>query len=315
MIKTGALKNHTLQAAALWSVRLRDGQACPQALAQWRAAHPEHELAWLKISQLEAQLNDLQNAPASTTRLALNRSGPSRRQLLSTLASLGIAAPAAWLAWPSIQHWRSDFHTAKGEIQRFTLADGSELRLNSDSAVDVQYSQHQRQLILQRGELMIRTAADPRPLSVRTPHGRFVALGTHFSVRLQAHASQLALSSGQIAIENRHGQRLKIAQPGDVLLLDGEHVRPQISTGIEPNAWQMQRLVLDNARLDDVLTELSRHRLGWLRCDPSAAALKVSGVFVLGDSNQLLTTLAKALPIHIRYRSEYWVMVESRKNT
>lgn len=309
---TKALNRHALQAAALWSVRLRDGKACPHALAQWRAAHPEHELAWLKISQLDAQLNDLQHAPVSATRLALNHSGLSRRQLLSTLASLGIAAPTAWLAWPSLQHWRSDFHTAKGEIRLFTLADGSELLLNSDSAVDVQYDEQQRQLILRSGEAMVRTVADPRPLSIRTPHGRFVALGTHFSVRLDEYASQLVLSAGQIAIENRHGQRLRIALPGEVWRLDHEQLQTPSSTGIDPSAWQQRRLVLDNARLDAVCAELSRHRTGWLRCDPNISALKVSGVFVLGDSEQVLATLQSALPINVRYRSRYWVTIEKR---
>ncbi|WP_027469607.1 FecR domain-containing protein [Deefgea rivuli] len=299
-----------LHAAALWSVRLRDGRACPQALAQWRATHPEHELAWLKISQLEAKLADLHNAPPHAARLALTQSGLSRRQLLSTLASLGIAVPAAWLAWPTLQHWQADFHTAKGEIRQFVLPDGSELLLNSDSAVVLQYSATERQLLLRSGEIMIQTVSDSRPLSVRTPHGRFVALGTHFAVRLREDESQLALTMGQIAIENRHGQRLRIAQAGEVWRLDGENALPQTQLNIDPTAWQQRRLILDNARLDTVLAELARYRTGWLRCDPAAAALKVSGVFVLDDTQQILNTLAAALPIQVRYRSDYWVTIE-----
>jgi transmembrane sensor len=302
------LDEQALQAAALWAVRLRDGQNCEAALTQWRAAHPAHELAWGRVCQLEARLAGLNAAPPAALRQALSGTGLSRRQLLRTLAVLGIAVPSVWLAWPQLM--RADFQTAKGEIRRFTLPDGSELLLNSDSALDVHYSEQQRQLRLRAGEAMIRTQADARPLSVLTPHGRFLALGTHFAVRLNETSSQLALSTGQVAIENRQGQWLKIAQPGEVWLLDGEALQAPDPSGIDPTAWQARRLVLDHARLDAVLAELSRHRSGWLRCDPAAAALTVSGVFVLGDTEQVLATLARALPIKLRYRSPYWVMVE-----
>lgn len=307
-MSTEPINEQALHTAALWSVRLRDAQVTVAEVAQWRAAHPAHEAAWRRIEQLESRLAGLQAAPPAAVRQALACSGLSRRQLLRTLAGLGIAVPSAWLA---VSHWHSgEYQTQAGEIKRFTLADGSTLLLNSDTVVDVEFGETARHIYLKRGELMIKTAPDVRTLSVSTRDGRFVALGTHFTVRLNPTSSQMALLAGQVAIENRAGERVRIAQPGEVWQLNPQGLNIALANGIDPTAWLQRRLILDNARLDEVLAELARQRSGWLRCDPAAGELKVSGVFVLDDTDQVLATLQSALPIRVRYRSSYWVVVE-----
>jgi transmembrane sensor len=308
MMGSESIDDQALQAAALWAVRLRDGQDCAGEIAQWRSADPAHERAWARVSQLEARLASLHASPPADMRQAMRQtlagSGLSRRQLLRTLACFGMLAPATWLA---VSQWSGPYQSASGEIKRFTLADGSELMLNTDSAVEVHYTAAQRLIVLRRGEAMVKTVSDPRPLLIRTEHGRFVALGTHFAVRLGADGSQLSLQSGRVAIENLHEQRLRVAQPGEVWLFDGQSLQAPQPTGIDPNAWQQRRLVLDHARLDAVCAELSRYRMGWLRCDPAVAALTISGVFVQEDPEQMLATLAQVLPIEVHYRSRYWV--------
>lgn len=309
MMGSESIDDQALQAAALWAVRLRDGQDCTDEIAQWRSADPAHERAWARVAQLEARLASLHASPQADMRQAMRQtlagSGLSRRQLLRTLACLGVATPAAWLA---VSHWQAGpYQTQSGEIRRFTLADGSALMLNTDSAVEVHYTAAQRLIVLTRGEAMVKTVSDPRPLLIRTEHGRFIALGTHFAVRLGADASQLSLQSGQVAIESLRGQRVRVAQPGEAWCFDGQSLVAARHNGIDPNAWQQRRLVLDDARLDVVCAELSRYRTGWLRCDPAVAALTISGVFVLEDSAQILATLAEVLPIEVRYRSRYWV--------
>jgi transmembrane sensor len=46
-----------------------------------------------------------------------------------------------------------------------------------------------------------------------------------------------------------------------------------------------------------------------LRVDPAVASLRVSGLYRLDDSDQVLDTLARTLPIRIARRSDLWVSV------
>jgi len=57
------------------------------------------------------------------------------------------------------------------------------------------------------------------------------------------------------------------------------------------------------------LAELSRHRPGVLRCDPAVAALELTGVFPLADTDRVLTALQQSLPIKVHSLTRYWVTV------
>ncbi|MGV2837118.1 iron dicitrate transport regulator FecR, partial [Pseudomonas shirazensis] len=54
---------------------------------------------------------------------------------------------------------------------------------------------------------------------------------------------------------------------------------------------------------------LGRYRHGWLRCDPSITALKVSGAFPLDDTDRALAALESGFDLRIERRSRYWVSV------
>ena len=62
--------------------------------------------------------------------------------------------------------------------------------------------------------------------------------------------------------------------------------------------------------LGEFIAELDRYRLGVLRCDPRVAGLRLSGVFPVHDSDRILATLPSVLPVQVRARSRYWVLIE-----
>lgn len=64
--------------------------------------------------------------------------------------------------------------------------------------------------------------------------------------------------------------------------------------------------------LADLIAELARHRPGVLRCHPAVAALRVSGVFPLRDTDASLDLLIQTRPLALRNRTRYWVSVEPR---
>src|SRR5262249_18454748 len=93
------------------------------------------------------------------------------------------------------------FKTSHGEQQTHTLADGSVLHLNTDSAVTVRYSSTERQVTLTSGEanFEIVHAAD-RPFRVIGGPAEIVDLGTRFDVRLEGHATLVTVEEGRVAV-------------------------------------------------------------------------------------------------------------------
>ncbi len=121
---------------------------------------------------------------------ALDRpSNPERRAALGKLALLLAVMPVGWGSWKlaQSQQWTADYRTAVGERREWTLADGSRITLNTNTAVDVLFDSQQRLIRLREGEILVQTATDNSPLArpflVSTAQGHMQALGTRFIVR------------------------------------------------------------------------------------------------------------------------------------
>ena len=68
-------------------------------------------------------------------------------------------------------------------------------------------------------------------------------------------------------------------------------------------------LVVDNARLADVVEELGRYRSGYLGVDKNVADLRITGSFPLQDTDLALNALLPTLPVQIQQRTPWWVTV------
>lgn len=308
--------------AIQWTLRL-NGNPDPTLLSaceHWRQARPENELAWLRVQALNSELAaGYQAVPGARVALdTLEHSSQRlhRRQALKLLSTLAIGTSALWLArdvtpW---QRWLADFSTATGERKRFTLADGSVLQLNTDSAVNVRFEPGQRLLLLERGEIMVSTARDTaRPLRVRNRDGLYEALGTRFVLRQDERLTRLSVAQGAVAIAPRvRGQTTAIAEAGQTFDINGDSALPAERPNMDSAAWADGLIVTRDMRLADFLAEIGRYRHGHLHCDTSIADLRLSGVFRLDDTDQLLALLPQTLPVRVEKRTDWWVTVSAR---
>lgn len=71
-------------------------------------------------------------------------------------------------------------------------------------------------------------------------------------------------------------------------------------------------LVVDNARLADMLAELGRYRAGHVGVDPKVADLRITGSFPLADTDLALKALLPTLPVQIEQHTQWWVTVLAR---
>lgn len=330
-----------LERAIAWSVRLQSGQASAderRAWARWRHADPAHEAAWQQVES--AQQLALGERPAAEGRLlsrTLQHAEASRASgRRRALRGLGVGAAGALLgaavlrlAPPRVD---AQHATAVGERRRVVLADGSELMLNTDSAVTVAFSWLERHLSLARGELFLRTGPDanaafgPRPLVVDTPIARLEALGTRFGVRLGADDLQLVVREGRVRV--RPAPRTDGASGADTAAIVGagetwrvslhEGAQPRRGeSGLAPDGWTEGALVARRMRLEALVAELARYRRLPLRCAAEVAELRVSGVFQLGGTDPVrraLDTLVHTLPIRVQAGDDgEWLVAAVRR--
>ncbi|WP_447920830.1 FecR domain-containing protein [Achromobacter aegrifaciens] len=311
------LPSSIIREASAWFVRLgaddataTDGVAC----RRWIEADPLHRLAWERVEMLGRQFGQVDPRAGLA---ALDRpSFRGRRQVLKALSLVMGAGglTAASLPWTA---WTSDFGTAVGERRAATLADGSVLTLNTDSAADVRFDVTQRLVVLSRGELHIASQRDPqapaRPLVVETSMGRITALGTRFVVRLLDGETWVAVTEGAVRIEPRAGGAgsARIVEAG-VGTRFNEHVVQNMRSAPHAGDWVQGALFADGMRLDAFVEELSRHRKGRLVCDPAVAGLRISGSYPLSDTDRILAAVERALPVRADRYTRYWVVLRGR---
>ncbi|WP_077048421.1 FecR domain-containing protein [Pseudomonas sp. KK4] len=305
--------------AADWLVQLHSGTATPadhQAIAQWRNRSHEHAQAWQRA---EGLLGEFRSVPANlaiqTLQRAARKEGLSRRQTLSRLGLLLLAGPlgiaSQHLPW---EQWTADQRTAVGEQKNLQLPDGSQLLLNTASAVNIAFNTVERRVLLLDGEVLLSPAKDlpARPFIVETPQGTARALGSRFCVRTEGVRSHVSALEGQVLVTPQLRQQSSTLGAGQRQSFTLDHFDPAQAFDVATLAWDKGMLLANDMRLDQLLGELSRYRPGVLRCHPDVATLRVSGAFSLRDTDASLRLLSDTLPLNISRMTRYWLSVEPR---
>ena len=316
-----ALDADTVDQAIRWLVRLRFDRPDPatlHAFEQWLGQHPHHAQAWQRVAPLGNEFNGLPPTLARQTLEGAKRQ-ISRRDGLKLL---GLGLGAGSLAWLGREHmpWPArlaDYHTQVGEQRRFALADGSYVQLNTDSAVDADFDQQRRLLVLRQGEMLVDTgpdlnAASTRPFWAKTRDGYLQAQRSRFLLREWAGGTLLAVQHGNVTVFAQAAQHTPARSlgPGEQWLFNAHGGLPLADDGLDPWSWSAGVLSARQMRLGAFLDELGRYRRGVLRYTPAVADLQVSGTYQLADTDAVLALLAQALPVHVQYRSRYWVTLD-----
>jgi transmembrane sensor len=300
------------RAAARWLALLESGAATEadhQRLQAWRSSHAQHESTWQKAQLLRQRFADV---PAALAMATLDRPDLARRGALKRALGVAALVPAAWLLSRQLplEVWTADLHTATGERKQVTLADGSNLQLSTDSAVNVDLLA--RQLILLRGEMAL-TVPGSSMLTIQSPYGQVMVSSSDVCVRLTERDCRVSVVSGVARVQPLSGAEL-LLQEGQQISLQAGGIGPLQAFDAAKPGWREGVLIAENQPLGDFLRELSRFRPGLLRWEPALETLRVTGSFRLDNTDKVLALLAASLPIEVQSRSRYWVTLVSRKN-
>lgn len=311
------IDKHIAREAAQWSVKLHpSAKPSAKTIAEcesWRAKDAIHEIAWQRAQELNTKFGIL---PPGVAKPTLDRpSLPHRRHSFKALVAAITAVPIGWYAYRNgaVDSLVADYRTAVGERRSIQLTDGSQVELNTDSAIDIAFNEGQRLLIVRRGEVLIQTANDPRgasrPFLVKTAQGILRPLGTRFSVRTLNDTSTLSVFEHAVELTIPASPAVVVNQ-GQQVTFSPHEIHPPSTLPAHADAWKDGLLFAFKKPLATFASELGRYRKGWIQCHPSVADMPVSGTFQLGDTDHVLQALVATLPVQVKFITRYWVSIE-----
>lgn len=317
-ISSKPVSAQVLDAAIAWQLSLDGGGSAleREEFAKWHAAHEEHARAWRQLGMLDQRFS----VAAGPARNALVQSRESLRRRVRKLgrgvASVVLVAGLALFAserYLPVDYWLADQRTATGEQRTLRLTDGTVINLNTHSALDVRFDEQQRRIVLQEGEILIETGHnDSRPFIVETRDGRMRALGTRFLVKREDQGTRLGVLQSAVAARAQAGQDEQVFKEGQQVLMRRDGLEPLQALNLGADAWTRGMLVVDNARLGDLIDELGRYRRGYLGVAPEVADLRITGSFPLQDTDLALNALLPTLPVKIERHTAWWVTVVAK---
>jgi transmembrane sensor len=318
------------EAAADWVARMGSDQVTrddERALQEWLAQDAAHANEFKAHAAIFNDIGDLAN-DAEARRVLMGprakpvvSSGLSWRLTLGGVLAAAAAVVAAIVLWPQFFDGSQTLITKLGEQRHFQLQDGSEVMLNTDSRLRVQFEKTERRMFLDRGQAWFRVAKAPeRPFRVFVGNDEIRALGTAFDVRRDGNMVIVTLEDGRVAIFRDTSQKMLpgpvsndqphsplaagnvapgvILQPGEAAQLVPTQAPKVISVDLtQVEAWRVNRLVLDSTPLGDAVREFNRYGGPQIVLDPSLAQLRINGVFDRTRPVAFAESVAAAFPV------------------
>lgn len=276
-----------------WFLRLQaapgDGQL-RAAMQQWCAADEANAKAYRKaerIWQLSAQLAPTTQAqwpaePVLAPVVALPVRPKRRRYWLGG----AIAACLMIALAPSLSlRMQADYRTGMGETRDVTLADGSLVQMDSDTAIAVEYAGDRRDVKLLRGQAFFKVSPDKsKPFHVRAEALEVTVTGTAFNVDVGAGQMRVAVQEGSVKVDDWRAAKALVAQlkPGERLEYHEGQARVDTFAPGQTAAWRNGQVIADDTPVSEVVAQLRRYTPGLvvLRND-ELGRKRVTGVYDL----------------------------------
>ncbi|WP_311970544.1 FecR domain-containing protein [Pseudomonas baltica] len=315
---TPASRQQSEDVALLWVTRLAaepdnrqlaEARLSPQErgdLQRWLDADTGNAQAYARARQLwqltampAARLAGEEDAALQAI-LRRGRQRPRRRLAALAIAASLLFAAVSMLAWQPerwIDNLQADYSSAPGQLRTVTLADGSEVTLDGDSALDVSVTDSARNVHLRRGAAFFKVRHTGQAFVVHADTGEVTVLGTRFEVRREAHGTEVTVEEGRVAVSPLPGIGAQVLTAGERIdYRDGHAGALQSVDPQQAFAWREGRLSFRRVPLADALAVVQRYypqRIVLL--DSSLGARPVSGEFSSQDPTVVLAAFQAVL--------------------
>ena len=332
--------------AAQWVSRIDRGLAEDEEdqLRRWIAENPENRETFLRVARQWDRFNELSRLADLFPEPGARRRSRSRLGWYATAASAVVAVAVVLLIADGTPELPGDepplasarttavYETAVGEQSTVALADGSRVTLNTNSRLDVRYSDFHRVLTLVRGEIHVDVAPDPdRPLTVFAGDRMVQAVGTSFGVEIRDDRDiEVVVTEGKVLVSVRPDSptgsgdsRTPVLPPSTLTVAQGEEVRLGDDAPTEVRdvsdeeirvrlAWRDGDLIFRGEPLGEAMAEVGRYTtVEFVFLNNQLKEERIVGRFKAGDVEGLLAVLRENLSITYEKTSDGRILLGS----
>lgn len=289
---------------------------------QWLFMSPQHMETMMEVAQFWDKLEEL-NRLAQVVPENLVVKDKASKWPVALAASVLLMCSMLFFqlgeeSAPKYVAVEKSYSTQVGEKNTIHLPDSSVLVLNTNSLVDIRYTQEARIIELQQGELHVEVAHDKqRPLSVVAGGKVIQAVGTAFNVEYHQKTVELIVTDGKVlvatldrdkkadTITRLPSQSLAVSKGQKVDLQTEVTVQEQQVEVVEAAeitselSWQKGKLIFRGDKLADAMAEIERYTEYKILLDDDAALrdIKIAGMFKTGDVENLLSVLESSFNV------------------
>jgi transmembrane sensor len=303
--------------AADWLLERREGEWNDARQAEfdaWMEESLAHRIAYWRLDAAWGRADLL----AAMRRPAFQRRAEARRKvwpniLRAVAAVIVIGAVAGAVQWfePG-KAAEKTYATAIGERERLTLADGSQIELNTDSQVRTEIAANQRKIWLDKGEVYFEVKHNEKnPFVVMVGEHRITDIGTKFVVRRDKDGFKVSVLEGVVRLDDSRTAP-KILTKGEVAVAGTNPTRIVRQTQQEladSIGWQRGVLVFDHTSLAEVAAEFNRYSTTKIViADPQTASLTIDGTFPSNNSRAFMRLAQAVLGLSVDDRGNQIVI-------
>jgi transmembrane sensor len=301
--------------AASWLRRRNLGnwqEADQAAFDEWleqdianRVAYWRLKAAWGRADRLAALRHD---------RIAAHTQSSVASRALKIAAGVALIAISGavgnfWLRNAQQQPSDAVYSTALGERKTIALTDGSEIELNTNTAIRFHSGAAKKVVTLLRGEAYFQIKHDPKRLFVIKADGhRITDIGTKFRVRRDAARLEVSLLEGEVRFDSADGRVKPVTmKPGDVVIATAhsaavmQQPRKEIADSL---GWRSGMIVFRHTTLAEAASEFNRYNANKvIIADPASAKLTINGTFRTNDIAAFADATHAVFGLHVTTRN------------
>ena len=335
------------QEAADWFVRNRSKSVSAQeraAFGLWLKSSPLHVEEYLKTAVIARDLHAaidpslpefrswLQDAQADDGNVTVlipgnRRPSPSPAGRLKRWRPVAAIAAALLMVMVGVIWLQRDgerfglprrFVTVHAEQGSWLLPDGTSMSLNSDSAVTVRYSAHERVVEVERGQALFHVAHEPaRRFRVMAGEAGVIAMGTEFDVFRKSGSTQVTVVEGKVAVFSGEAPAMTASAVLPLQTLSvtaGEQIQvtdhsPPVRAGAvnvqQAVAWVQRKVAFTERPLGEVAAEFNRYgAVPIVVQSERLRELPISGIFNAYDTDSFLAFIGRLDGVEIDRNSQ-----------
>jgi transmembrane sensor len=292
--------------AAAWVARLHDEKRSPgldAGIRAWLGESEDHRRAFnrmMLVWKRSGSISMRAHGDISAARTGRRPPFPSWRATAAATLILSVISVVV-----VVYNLRDNsLVTAVGQQKTRQLRDGTRVRLNTDTRIEVNFDEHARRVRLIRGEAWFDVSKQPTwPFLVTVDGQEIRAVGTSFIVRHDdTQGLSITLVEGKISVASTDGKD-QATPPDTQVLTAGQRLliprnqarivdRPEMT---RITAWERGRVEFDETPLGTAVKEMNRYSTKHVAvANAEVAQLRVGGVFHAGDSEEFVRIVTAA---------------------